>query len=180
MHARARTQSSAMANVDEFVIGCECATCKDKNGFQCMYTDVLDIMDKSHQLIVTLALSVYLVFMFRHFRTTFTVHHPLEWSMQQRVGSYFKHPYGNTTYGRKICPFGQHAILVLVTFLLVRGYLHVYTHIDHTLLQRLSYIALAITGICSLLNMNAVVYLLPYFAHEYWWLNHSHTTNHAI
>ena len=123
--------------------------------------------------IITLILSVYLVFMFRHFRTTFTVHHPLEWYVQQQVGSYFKHPYGNTTYGRKICPFGQHAILVLVAFLLVRLYLQVYTRTDPILLQKLSYIALVITTICSLMNMNAVLYLFPYFAHEYWWLNYS-------
>lgn len=140
--------------------------------FSVCYTDVFDIMNKYLQLIITLSLSVYLVFMFRHFRTTFTVHHPLEWYVQQRVGSYFKHPYGNTTYGRKICPFGQHAILVLVAFLLIRLYLQVYTHTDHTLLRRLTYIALIITTICSLMNMNAVLYLLPYFAHEYWWLNH--------
>lgn len=147
---------------------------KIKMDFSVCYTNVFDIMNKYLQLIITFVLSVYLVFMFRHFRTTFTVHHPLEWYVQQRVGSYFKHPYGNTIYGRKICPFGQHAILVLVAFLIVRLYLQVYTNTDHTLLRRLSYIALVITVICSLMNMNAVLYLLPYFAHEYWWLHVFH------
>ena len=126
----------------------------------------------SHRLctrvLATLVLSVYLVWMFRHFQTAFTVHHPLEALMQRHVGDYFKHPYGNTTYGRKICPFGQHAILVLVLFLWVRVYLEATGSASEATVRTLSGVALGITALCSLMNMNAVLYLVPYFVYEGW------------
>lgn len=118
------------------------------------------------RVLATLVLSVYLVWMFRHFQTTFTVHHPLEALMQRHVSDYFKHPYGNTTYGRKICPFGQHAILVLVAFLWVRVYLEATGSASEATVRTLSAVALGATALCSLMNMNAVVYLVPYFVYE--------------
>lgn len=123
------------------------------------------------RVFVTLVLSVYLVWMFRHFRTTFTVHHPLEALMQQHVGTYFKHPYGNTAYGRKICPFGQHVILVLVGFLWVRVYLEATGSASEATVRTLSGVALVGVALCSLMNMNAVLYLIPYFLYEGWWFS---------
>lgn len=124
------------------------------------------------RVVATLVLSVYLVWMFRHFRTTFTVHHPLEALMQRHVGDYFKHPFGNTSYGRKICPFGRHAILVLVAFLWVRVYLEATGSANEATVRALSGAALGVTAVCSLMNMNAVVYLVPYFVYEGWRLSH--------
>ena len=123
------------------------------------------------RILATLALSVYLVWMFRHFRTTFTVHHPLEALMQQHVSDYFKHPYGNTNYGHKICPFGQHAILALVAFLWLRVYLEVTGSANKAMVRTLSQVVLGIVVLCSLMNMNAVLYLIPYFVYEGWWLD---------
>ena len=126
----------------------------------------------SHRLctrvLATFVLSVYLVWMFRHFRTTFTVHHPLEALIQRHVGDYFKHPYGNTTYGRKICPFGRHAILLLVGFLWVRVYLEATGSASEATVRTLSGVVLGVTALCSLMNMNAVLYLVPYFVYEGW------------
>lgn len=123
------------------------------------------------RVLATLVLSVYLVWMFRHFQTTFTVHHPLEALMQRHVDDYFKHPYGNTTYGRKICPFGRHAILVLVAFLWVRVYLEATGSASEATVRTLSGVALGVVALCSLMNMNAVLYLVPYFVYEGWGLH---------
>lgn len=122
------------------------------------------------RVLATLVLSVYLVWMFRHFHTTFTVHHPLEALMQRHVSNYFKHPYGNTTYGRKICPFGRHAILVLVAFLWVRVYLEATGSASEATVRTLSGVVLVGVAVCSLMNMNAVLYLVPYFLYEGWGL----------
>ena len=50
------------------------------------------------QVAATVALSAYLVYMFRHFRTTFTVHHPLEAVSQAQLGDYFRHPMGSLIF----------------------------------------------------------------------------------
>ena len=129
-------------------------------------------MTIEHQQIMSLVLMAYLLYMFRIHKTTFTVHHPLElWLMQRHFSfsDYFQHPFGSTAYGRKICPFGQDAILALVAFLGVRMYVETVATITPTL-YGLSCVALGLTAIVSLMNMNAVVYLLPYFVHEMWWL----------
>ena len=120
------------------------------------------------QLAITLGLSAYLIWMFRHFRTTFMVHHPLEAQMQRNVSDYFAHPYGVTSYGLKICPFGQHAILALVAFLWVRVYVETTGGASAGAVKTTSRVVLAVTVLLSLMNMNAVLYLVPYFAYEGW------------
>lgn len=136
-------------------------------------------------------LSLYLLYMFRHFKTTFSIHHPLEpflmntlgkasaniaeATLQQRIGDYFRHPINTSArYGRKICPFGQHAIVALVLFLWVRWALVKWRLVLASAIRGWSIAALVIAGTCSLLNMNAVLYLLPYVVVEVgalvgWW-----------
>lgn len=120
------------------------------------------------QVVATVALSAYLVYMFRHFRTTFTVHHPLEAVSQAQLGDYFRHPMGNTRYGSKICPFGKHAILALVAALWLRLGLRLSGRVPPTTSRTLARVTIVVTGLCALLNMNAVLYLVPYFAYEAW------------
>jgi len=110
---------------------------------------------------MTAAMSAYLVYMFRHFQTTFSVRHPLELAMQRRLGGgdYFRHPIDeNAPYGSRMCPFGRQSILVLVGFLWFRYW----SRCDRTW----SIAALGITATLSLMNMNAMLYLVPYFAYE--------------
>ena len=114
-----------------------------------------------------LLLSIYLLYMFRHFQTTFRVQHPLEPAMQRRLGDVFRHPLdGSATYGSQICPFGQCAIVGLVAFLWAR-----YCGVARSLfapatVRAASLGVLACTAAISLLNMNAVLYLAPYFVFE--------------
>jgi hypothetical protein len=123
-------------------------------------------------LLVTAVLSVYLLWMFRHFKTRYAVHHPWEAAMQNRIGDYFKHPLQtNGRYSNKICRFGKDAIVALVLFLCARAALLHLGWLSKRLAYWLTWAALLITVACSLLNMNAVVYLLPYFAHEALWLS---------
>ena len=91
----------------------------------------------------------------------------VEHTLQQRIGNYFRHPINTTArYGRKICPFGQHAILALVLFLWVRWALVKWNLASFSVVRTLSIVALVVSGVCSLLNMNAVLYIVPYLVIE--------------
>ena len=137
-------------------------------------------------------LSIYLIYMFRHFKTSFSIHHPLEpflmnslgatsttlveHTLHQRIGNYFRHPINTAArYGRKICPFGQHAILALVLFLWVRWALVKWNLASFSVVRTLSIVALVVSGVCSLLNMNAVLYIVPYIVIEVMVLMHTCT-----
>jgi hypothetical protein len=115
----------------------------------------------------TLGMSTYLLYMFRHFKTSVSVHHPLEHAMQRRLGDFFRHPIDSSAaYEQQICPFGQQAVLLLVAFMCVRAYLHATKRLALPALRKMSAAVMLCAALASLMNMNAVLYLLPYFAAE--------------
>ena len=97
--------------------------------------------------------SVYLIFMFIFFKTTvdFNV-------LRSPSGKWFKHLIGDE-YGNRICPFGKVAIFALIFVLLIRHYIKIPQYFIN--------LALIIAFVLSLMNMNAVVYLIPIFLIEY-------------
>ena len=96
--------------------------------------------------------------MFRYFKTTVSFTHPLEYAMMNESDQYFKHSLTYGIYESKICPFGHDAIIVLALFLLLRE--------KFEILDNISKIVLVSVFIVSLLNLNAVIYLIPYFVYE--------------
>tara|TARA_B110000008_G_scaffold277244_1_gene318104 strand:+ start:821 stop:1129 length:309 start_codon:yes stop_codon:yes gene_type:complete len=72
-------------------------------------------------------------------------------------GSYFFHS-NDTEYGLKICLFGQYAIFLLIFILIARHYINIP--------KKLVLLSLVIAFIISLINLNAVVYLLPIWIYE--------------
>ena len=69
----------------------------------------------------------------------------------------------------QICPFGQRAILFLVAFLWVRLGLRsgcVLPMVSPALTKGLAIGTTAVASVLSLMNLNAVLYLVPYFAYE--------------
>jgi hypothetical protein len=119
------------------------------------------------------ALALYLVYMFRHHKTRFSVHHPLEAALMQRASSFFRHPVDtDAPYGLQICPFGQQAVLALAALLLLRVAAARSGAVSLPLLRCASVVVLSVTAFFSLLNMNAVLYLIPYFVFEGMCLRH--------
>nr|QFG73732.1 MAG: hypothetical protein [Megaviridae environmental sample] len=106
------------------------------------------------KLTIDIIISIYLIWIFRWFTTRLFFNHPLVIS-----GDYFKHPVSKTnTPVHAICRFGQDAIVFLVAYILSRHkFPHMYTYRSTILI---------ITFITSLLNINATIYLIPYFTHE--------------
>ena len=104
-------------------------------------------------------LAFYLLFMFRYFKTSISFNHPLEYIMINRIGEYYKHPLGIGLYESKICPFGQDIIILLILFVILRS--------EFNWLKKYSKYVLIIAITISLLNLNATIYLIPYFLFEY-------------
>ena len=105
-----------------------------------------------------LILIIYLIFIFRYFKTTISFTHPLEFIMMNKSSQYFKHSLSYGQYESKICPFGHDAIIVLAIFILLRW--------KFKILNKASKIILIMVFMISLLNLNAVIYLIPYFLFE--------------
>ena len=98
-------------------------------------------------LYISLIESIYLIYMF-HFLTT-TVDFNF---MESPTGDFFKHAIGDEkTY--RICPFGQYAIFLLIAILIGRNFLYISNFFVIT--------SIIIASLLSLMNMNALVYLLP-------------------
>jgi len=102
---------------------------------------------------ISLYETVYLIFMFLFFKTTIdfnVLHSPTGWWFEHLVGD---------QVGLRICPFGRVAIFALIFILLIRHYVKIP--------QWFIYLALGISLVLSLMNMNAVVYLIPIWLIEY-------------
>ena len=97
--------------------------------------------------------SIYLIYMFLFFKTNIDFN-----IFDTPKGWWFEHLVGNN-YGLRICPFGRVAIFGLIFILLVR---HI-VNIPKIFIK----LSLFISVILSLMNLNAVVYLIPIWYIEY-------------
>ena len=101
---------------------------------------------------ISITESLYLLYMFLFFKTSVDFN-----IFDSPRGKYFEHLIGNE-YGLRICLFGQKAIFVLIGILLGRHYINIP--------QWFINISLGISFVLSLMNMNAVVYMLPVWFYE--------------
>ena len=104
--------------------------------------------------------AIYIIYMLRFFKTKISINHPLEKNIIT-INDYFIHPFKSTLYESKICQFGKDASLLLGGYLIFR-YLF-YKKIKFNFYDK---VVLFITFLFSLLNMNAFVYLIPFYLFE--------------
>ena len=102
---------------------------------------------------ISLIESTYLIFMFLFFKTTMDFN-----VLRSPNGWWFNHLVGEE-YGLRICPFGRVAIFALIFVLILRHYVKIP--------EWFIYLALVISFVLSLMNMNAIVYLIPILLIEY-------------
>ena len=111
------------------------------------------------KLSVSILESVYLLYMFHFFKTTFD----FNWNILPNFrNGIFKHLNGNE-YGLRICPFGRKSIFALILLLLIRNF--------YPISKKIIFAALVISFVLSLMNLNAVVYLIPVWLTEIWLKN---------
>ena len=111
----------------------------------------------------------YIYYMFHIFETKFTINHPLEKfslnylneTVSERLYSYFKHPTTNSSFPEsKICTFGKKIIYLLLFYLFFRNFL------TFNVINKFNIQVVFITLILSMSNLNAFLYLIPYFITE--------------
>jgi len=108
------------------------------------------------KLSVSIIESVYLIYMFHFFKTKVD----FNWNILPNFNNgIFKHLVGNE-YGLRICPFGRQAIFALIFLLLIRNF--------NVISKKIIFAALIISFVLSLMNLNAVVYLIPVWLTEIW------------
>jgi hypothetical protein len=107
---------------------------------------------------ISIIVSLYILYMFNYFKTTISFAHPLTYFNNK----YLYHPIINTDEETNmICKFGQHASWVIALFLILRFYL-----IEKKNFKNYSLLVYISIVIGSFLNLNAVIYLIPYFLIE--------------
>lgn len=98
--------------------------------------------------------SLYLIFMFLFFKTSIDFN-----IIVSPKGWLFKHLIGREC-GLRICPFGRITIFALIFVLIMRNYINI-----SPMFVKFS---LIIAAFISLININALVYLLPVFFIEFY------------
>ena len=108
-------------------------------------------------LLVSIIEALYVIYMLNFFKTKYSLAHPLS----NFNNEYLKHPIGKSDIPiSNICEFGHQSSWLLAAFIILRPFfMNKYT-------KNLNILGLIIVFSFSLLNMNAVVYLLPVFILE--------------
>jgi len=111
--------------------------------------------------ILTLFEIIYLFYMFIIFKTKININHPYEYYLTNKLSDFFKHPIENHEYGNKICPFGKVCIILLIFFIVLR-YIYINKYFKNITFKYLNIVIIILSVLFSLLNMNAVLYIIPF------------------
>ncbi len=113
------------------------------------YLILINEMDRL--LILSLIESLYLIYMFHIFKTSVDFNF-LPLGMLGSNNEWFRHIVGNE-YGLRICPFGRVMILFLIALIIARNFVAISPYVINT--------AFILSVLLSMMNMNAVVYMIP-------------------
>ncbi len=117
--------------------------------------------------IITIIECIYLYYMFHIFKTKYSFHHPFEYLVNDNLTSYFEHPIGITDdKGSKICKFGKDGSLLIIIYLILRYIILKINLISKEKIILFNKIVLLIIFILSWMNLNAVIYFLPFILFE--------------
>lgn len=111
--------------------------------------------------ILTIFEIIYLFYMFILFKTKININHPYEYYLTNNLSNFFKHPIENNDYGNKICSFGKVCIILLI-FLIVLRYIFIDKYFKNKMFKYLNIIIIILSLLFSLLNMNALLYIIPF------------------
>lgn len=119
-------------------------------------------------ILISLIEIIYVVYMLRYFKTVYSMS-LYEGNIRKLftnidIKKYISHNINNTLVPEHhICPFGRDSALIIGLYLLVRVY---YLYNNYKWNWKLNKNILMLILVVSLVNMNAVFYLLPFFITE--------------
>jgi len=116
-------------------------------------------------LLLSLVEAIYVVYMMNYFKTRYSLAHPLTYFENK----FLYHPIGKSDKPIcNICPLGNKGSVLIAIFVILRWI--IFTNSSNKsqlkILKLFSIFGVSIAFLLSLLNFNAVVYLLPYFITE--------------
>ena len=118
--------------------------------------------------LITIIEIIYLYYMFQVFRTKYNFNHPFENIVNDNLNNYFNHPIGiGDPEQSKICKFGRDGALILIWYLILRFLLINLNLISKKLFNIFNKYVLLFVFIVSWMNLNAVIYFLPFVLFDY-------------
>tara|TARA_B100000929_G_scaffold223602_2_gene179964 strand:+ start:6816 stop:7241 length:426 start_codon:yes stop_codon:yes gene_type:complete len=123
----------------------------------------------NNMLLVSIIEVLYLIYMFNFFKTTIEFHHPFEIFLTS-FSKYLKHPIKTGIYENKICRFGNDISYIFAIYIILRFILYKTNSIKKNTLCMINKTLIYVAFVVSLLmNMNAVIYLIPLLLLEYYY-----------
>lgn len=131
-------------------------------------TSITNFFD-NNMLLVSIIEALYLIYMFNFFKTTMAFHHPFEIFLTS-FSEYVKHPIKTGLYENKICRFGNDISYIFAIYIILRFILYKTNSIKQNMLCLINKTLIYVAFVVSLLmNMNAVIYLIPLLLLEYYY-----------
>lgn len=127
-------------------------------------------MEISNLFFFTIIEILYLFYIFIRFKTRINFNHPLEYYVINKLGDFFKHPISKKEYSNKICPFGHLAIKYFILYLIFR-LVFLKFNVNIQIVKNINFYIFALALLLSLLNMNALIYLIPFIMFDYYFFN---------
>jgi len=116
---------------------------------------------KQNLFIISILESAYIIYMLNYFKTKYSLSFPIKIN-----NKYFIHPIGKHEYPKSnICKFGHDMSWLMAIYFIIKGYLFSLGKKRRQLVI-INKLVLLTIFIFSLMNLNAVVYLLPVFIIE--------------
>ena len=123
-------------------------------------------------MLISILEAIYVVYMLRYFKTTQSfIVSDMPNIINTNMFSYLKHnEYNTNSPEHHICKFGRDASLIIGIYLLIRAYsIHQYKSWN----WKINIIIVSIIFLISLINLNAVIYLFPFYVTEIYLISQS-------
>ena len=114
-------------------------------------------------LLISLVEAVYVIYMMNYFKTKYSLAHPFSYFENK----FLYHPIGKSDKPIcNICPLGNYGGFLIAIYVILRWVIYTNMKKKTKGIKLFSIFALIMVFMLSLLNFNAVVYLLPYLVLE--------------
>ena len=114
-------------------------------------------------LVLSLVQAVYVIYIMNYFKTRYSLAHPFSYFENK----FLYHPIGKADKPIcNICPLGNYGGFLIGIYVILRWVIFTSIKKKTKEIKLFSIFALLLVFMLSLLNFNAVVYLIPYFISE--------------
>ena len=118
--------------------------------------------------IITIFESVYLLYMYFIFKTTYSFSSAILDKQVQNMGSFFMH--NTNRYENKICLFGKLMAIIAIILAFIRLYLISNNSYKSTLFYKTLIFDIICLSLALIMNLNAAIYVIPIIVCEVYFI----------